>query len=196
MDIEGQGAVVVGGASGLGEATARRFAELGADVTILDINADRAADIAASVNGYSQHCDVAEEESVAVGITSAMARFGQAPRVVVNCAGLCVPARIIGPEGKVSTPIFRRHIEMNLLGTYHVMTYAAQGMMDLPPLDTGERGVIINTTSIASEDGKLVRLPIPRRKAVWRRCVCLRRTSSRNLGYVSWRLRRECSRHR
>lgn len=155
MQIEGHGAVVVGGASGLGEATARHLAALGADVTVLDFNGARAAQVAAEINGYSQQCDVCEEESVAAGMTSAMARFGQAPRLVVNCAGIGVAARIVGREGKVSTPIFRRVIDVNLVGTYHVMTYAAQAMMDLPPLETGERGVIINTSSAAYQDGQL-----------------------------------------
>ncbi len=155
MDIEGHGAVVTGGASDLGEATARHLAALGADVTILDFNGDRAAQVATEIHGYSQQCGVSEEESVAAGITSAMARFGQAPRIVVNCAGIGVAARIVGREGKVSTPIFRKVIEVNLLGAYNVMTYAAQGMIDLPPLDTGEQGVIINTSSAAYEDGQL-----------------------------------------
>lgn len=155
MQIEGQVALVSGGASGLGEATARHLAKLGADVAILDHNGDRAAQVAAEIGGYSQQCDITEEEAVAAGVTSAMARFGQAPRIVVNCAGIGLAARIVGREGKVSTPIFRRVIEVNLFGTYHVMTYAAQAMMDLPPLDTGERGVIINTASAAYEDGQV-----------------------------------------
>ena len=96
-----------------------------------------------------------KREAVAAGVTSAMARFGQAPRIVVNCAGIGVAARIVGREGKVSTPLFRHVLEVNLFGTYNVMTYAAQAMMDLPPLDTGERGVIINTASAAYEDGQI-----------------------------------------
>lgn len=152
MEIDGHGAVVVGGANGIGEATARRLAQFGADVTVLDLDGNKAARVAAEISGYSQLCDVSEEESVAVGMTSAMARFGQAPRIVVNCAEFCVSAPIIGREGKVSTPIFRKHVEVNLLGAYHVLTYAAQAMMDLPLLETGERGVIINTTSAPHQD--------------------------------------------
>lgn len=154
MDIDGHGAVVTGGASGLGEATARYLASLGADVTILDSDGYGAAKIAVEISGYSQQCDVCEEESVAAGITSAMARFGQAPRIVVNCAGINIVARILGPQGKVSAPLFRKVVEANLFGTYNVMTYAAQGMMDLPSLDTGERGVIVNTASAAYQDGQ------------------------------------------
>ncbi len=155
MDIDGQVALVSGGASGLGEATARHLAELGADVAILDRDGARAAKVAAEIGGYSQHCDITEENAVAAGVTSAMARFGQAPRIVVNCAGVGIAARIVGREGKVSTPLFRHVLEVNLFGTYNVMTYAAQAMMDLPPLDTGERGVIINTASAAYEDGQV-----------------------------------------
>ncbi len=155
MDIEGQGAIVTGGASGLGEATARHLAALGADVTILDYNGDRAAQVAAEISGYSQQCDVTEEDSVAAGVTTAMARFGQAPRIVVNCAGIGAAARIVGRDGKISTPTFRRVLEVNLFGTYNVMTYAAQAMMDLPLLETGERGVIINTSSAAYQDGQI-----------------------------------------
>ena len=155
MEIDGSNSVVVGGASGLGEATARHLAENGSNVTILDYDGGKAAQVAAEISGYSQQCDVAEEESVAAGITSAMARFGEAPRIVVNCAGIGVAARIVGREGEVSTPLFRRVINVNLIGTYNVMTYAAQGMMDLPALETGERGVLINTSSVAYEDGQV-----------------------------------------
>ena len=104
MDIDGQVALVSGGASGLGEATARHLAELGADVAILDRDGARAAQVAADIGGYSQQCDITEENAVAAGVTSAMARFGQAPRIVVNCAGIGVAARIVGRGGKVSTP--------------------------------------------------------------------------------------------
>ncbi len=155
MLIEGQGAVVSGGASGLGEATARHLAAMGADVTILDFNGEKAAQVAAEIGGYSQQCDVSDEQSVAAGVTSAMARFGQAPRIAVSCAGIADAARIVGREGKVSTATFRKVIGVNLIGTYNVMTYAAQAMMELPELETGERGVIINTASVAYEDGQV-----------------------------------------
>lgn len=155
MQIDGHVALVTGGASGLGEATARLLAEEGADVGILDHDADRAREVAASFGGYSQKCDVREAESVAVGVTACMARFGQAPRIVVNCVGVGLAARIVGREGETSIPLFRKVIEVNLIGTYHVMSYAAQAMMDLPTLDDGERGVIVNTASVAFEDGQV-----------------------------------------
>lgn len=155
MQIEGQVALVTGGASGLGEATARYLAGRGADVVILDFNGDRAAEVAAQIGGYSQACDVSDPEQAAAGVTSAMARFGTAPRIVVNCAGVGLAARIVGREGKTSLPLFRKVIEVNLIGTYNIMTFAVQAMMDLPPLETGERGVIVNTSSAAYQDGQV-----------------------------------------
>lgn len=155
MDIDGQVALVSGGGSGLGEATARHLADLGADVAILDIDGERAAQVAGDIGGYAQQCDVTDAESVACGVTSAMARFGQAPRIVVSCAGIALAARIVGREGKVSIVLFQKVIEVNLFGTYNLMSYAAQAMTDLPVLDNGERGVIINTASVAYEDGQV-----------------------------------------
>ena len=155
MNIDGQVALVTGGASGLGEATARHLAERGADVAILDFDGEKAAKVAAEIGGYSQQCDVTDAGAVAAGVSSAMARFGQAPRIAVNCAGIGLAARIVGREGKVSIDLFRKVIEVNLIGTYHAMTYAAQAMMDAPALETGERGVIVNTASAAYEDGQV-----------------------------------------
>lgn len=155
MQLDGQVAIVTGGASGLGEATARYLADRGADVAVLDMDGDRAREIASQIGGYSQQCDVTDAEHAATAVTSTMARFGQAARICVNCAGIGLAARIVGREGKTSLDTFRRVIEVNLIGTYNVMTYAVQAMMDLPPLETGERGVIINTASAAYQDGQV-----------------------------------------
>lgn len=155
MKIDGVGALVTGGGSGLGAATARHLAALGADVTVMDHDGDRAAAVSAEIHGHSVQADVSVAEEVAAGVTTAMARFGQAPRIVVSCAGIADAARIVGREGKTSEVLFRRVIEVNLIGTYNVMTYAAQAMMDLPPLDDGERGVVINTSSVAYQDGQV-----------------------------------------
>lgn len=155
MQLDGQVAIVTGGASGLGEATARYLADRGADVAVLDMDGDRARDIASQIGGYSQQCDVTDAEHAATAVTSTMARFGQAARICVNCAGIGLAARIVGREGKTSLDTFRRVIEVNLIGTYNVMTYAVQAMMDLPPLETGERGVVINTASAAYQDGQV-----------------------------------------
>jgi NAD(P)-dependent dehydrogenase (short-subunit alcohol dehydrogenase family) len=155
MEIKGQAALVTGGASGLGEATARYLAAKGAKVAVLDFDGDRAAQVAAEISGHSEHCDVSDEKSVAAGVSAAVAELGQAPRIIVNCAGIGPAARIVGREGKTSVPLFRKVIDVNLIGTYHVMTYAAQAMMDSPVLKNGERGVIVNTSSAAYEDGQL-----------------------------------------
>ncbi|MEO0831395.1 MAG: SDR family oxidoreductase, partial [Pseudomonadota bacterium] len=141
MLIDRQVAVVSGGASGLGEATARHLAAHGADVSILDFDTERATQVAAEIGGYSLQCDVADEQSVAAGVTATMARFGQAPRIAINCAGIAHAARIVGREGKVSTALFRRVIDVNLLGSYHVMTYAALAVFQFRQVHHRLRGV-------------------------------------------------------
>lgn len=155
MQLDGQVAIVTGGASGLGAATARHLAGRGADVAILDFDAERARAVAAEIGGYSQACDVTDPEHAANAVTSVMARYGQAARICVNCAGIGHAARIVGRDGQTSLDLFRRVIEVNLIGTYNVMSFAVQAMMDLPPLDTGERGVIVNTASAAYQDGQV-----------------------------------------
>jgi NAD(P)-dependent dehydrogenase (short-subunit alcohol dehydrogenase family) len=140
MRLDGQVAIVTGGASGLAEATARYLAARGCDVAVLDSNGDRAKQVAAEIGGYEHQCDVTDAEQAAVAVTSAMARFGQAARICVYCAGVGTAARIVGREGGTSLDVFRRVIEVNLIGKYNVMTYAVQAMMDLPVLENGERG--------------------------------------------------------
>jgi len=155
MQIDGQVALVTGGGSGLGAATARFLAGRGADVAILDYDGDRAKAVAAEIGGYAHQCDISVDDQAAAGVTGAMARFGQAPRIVVNCAGIADAARMVNREGKVSIPLFRRVIEVNLIGTYNVMSYAAQAMQDMDALEGGERGVIVNTSSAAYQDGQV-----------------------------------------
>ena len=155
MQIDGQVALVTGGGSGLGEATARHLAAQGAKVAILDFDAGRAADVAKDVDGFACHCDVSDSAQVEVAVASVTAHFGTAARIAVNCAGIGLAARIVGREGKTSIPLFRRVLEVNLFGTYHVMTYAAQAMMEMPELPTTERGVIVSTSSAAFEDGQV-----------------------------------------
>lgn len=155
MQLDGECALVTGGGSGLGEATARYLAERGANVSILDFDAERGNRVAADIGGYFSQVDVTDEGQVAASVTAAMARFGQAPRIAVNCAGIGVAARIVGREGKLSTDLFSKVIAVNLIGTYNVMSYAAQAMMDLPLTESGERGVIINTSSAAYQDGQV-----------------------------------------
>lgn len=154
MDITGKVAVVSGGASGLGAATARRLAREGALVGILDFDGDRAAAVAAEIGGHAVRTDVGDEASVAAAMAEVVDRLGR-PRVAVSCAGIGLAARIVGRDGVLSTELFERTIRVNLMGTYYVMSHAAREMMAQDPLDTGERGVVVNTASVAFEDGQI-----------------------------------------
>ena len=153
MEIADHVALVCGGVNSLGADAARLLEEEGADVAILALDGVAAADLAAEVDGYSQQCDVAKEEHCAVGVSSAMARFGQAPRIVVNCNGLDLTGPVLTPQGKTSIPLFQQMTQVQLIGTFQIMSYAAQAMMDMPSLEDGERGVIINVVSTGFESG-------------------------------------------
>jgi NAD(P)-dependent dehydrogenase (short-subunit alcohol dehydrogenase family) len=154
MQITGQVVIVTGGASGLGAATARRLAEEGARVAILDYEIDRAAAVAEEIGGHAVPTDVGDEAAVAAAMDEVKAALGP-PRVAVNCAGLGLAARVVGREGKLSTELFERTIRVNLIGTYTVMSHAAREMQALDPLESGERGVIVNTSSVAWQDGQV-----------------------------------------
>lgn len=154
MDINGMVAVVSGGASGLGAATARRLAADGAKVGILDFNADGAAKVAQEIGGIAVRTDVGDEASVGAAIAEVKATLG-APRIAVSCAGIGLAARVVGREGKLSTDLFEKTIRVNLMGTYNVMSHAAREMADMAPLEGGERGVVINTASVAWQDGQI-----------------------------------------
>lgn len=151
MDIAGHRAVVSGGASGLGAATSRHLARCGAHVLVLDRDADRAASLADEIGGTSAVVDVGD----AISVGQAIDALDKAPRIAVNCAGIAPAARIVGRDGETSVETFQTVIRVNLLGTYNVMSHAARRMMDLAPLAGGERGVIVNTASIAWQDGQI-----------------------------------------
>ncbi|MEP3046172.1 MAG: SDR family NAD(P)-dependent oxidoreductase [Roseibium sp.] len=155
MLIEGQQVLVTGGASGLGAATARHFAELGAKVAVLDFDIDRARDVAGQIGGVAVKVDVSDECAASAAIDKATNELGSTPRIVVNCAGIGTAARIVGREGKLSIDSFEKTLRVNLFGTYNVMSHAARRITALEPLKDGERGVIINTSSVAYQDGQL-----------------------------------------
>ena len=155
MQIEGQSALVTGGGSGLGAATARHFAALGAHVAILDFDLERAQSVAQEFNGFAVQADVSDEASVGDAFDKVTQEMGGVPRIVVNCAGVGMAARIVGREGKMSFDVFEKTLRVNLFGTYNVMSHAARRMADLDALETDERGVIINTSSVAWQDGQL-----------------------------------------
>lgn len=154
MRIDGQLALVTGGGSGLGAATARHLVGQGARVAILDYDKDRADAVAADIGGLAIRTDVGDAAQVGEAVAAAQDHFGTAARIAVNCAGIGLAARIVGREGKLALDLFERTIRVNLIGTYNVMSYAARAMMALDPLEDGERGVIINTASAAWQDGQ------------------------------------------
>lgn len=155
MQLDGHIAVVTGGGSGLGAATARRLAAGGAKVAILDFAVDRAQEVAAEINGIAIQTDVGDEASVAAAFKSVEDQLGSAARIAISCAGIGMAARIVGREGKMSFDVFEKTMRVNLFGTYYVMSHAARAMADLEPLADNERGVIINTSSVAWQDGQL-----------------------------------------
>jgi len=154
MDIKGHAAIVTGGGSGLGAATARMLAEAGAKVAIFDVNQKVAAETAIDINGIAVHCDVSDSASAEAAIAKATADHGPA-RILVNCAGIGVAKRIVGKEGPMALVDFERVIRINLIGTFNVMRLAAAAMAPLEPLLDGERGVIVNTASVAAFDGQI-----------------------------------------
>lgn len=155
MQINKTIALVSGGGSGLGAATAHYLAKAGARVAILDFDLARAEEVVKSIDGVAVQADVSDQKAVERAIVEAEAQLGACPRIAINCAGIGSAARIVGRGGKTSFDVFDRTMKINLYGTYHVMTHVAQRMMELEPLEGGERGVIINTASVAFQDGQL-----------------------------------------
>jgi len=154
MEIKGQSAVVSGGASGLGAATARALGAAGAKVAVLDVNEKGAAEVATSVNGIAVACDVADPASAEAALKQAAAAHGPA-RVLVNCAGIGPAKRIVGRDGAMPLADFERVIRINLIGTFNMMRLAAAAMQPLAPLADGERGVIVSTASVAAYEGQI-----------------------------------------
>jgi NAD(P)-dependent dehydrogenase (short-subunit alcohol dehydrogenase family) len=155
MKIEEMAAIVTGGASGLGGSTAARLANAGAKVTVFDLNADLGMAHAAAIGGRFAHVDVTSEESVSAALEQAEGWHGTA-RILVNCAGIGPPAKIIGRDGK-ALPLsdFSRIVAVNLLGTFNMLSKFAARLHEAEPLSGGERGVIVNTASVAAFDGQI-----------------------------------------
>lgn len=155
MNIQGQAALVTGGASGLGAATARELARLGARVAVLDRNAEGAAVVAAEIGGIGLACDITNTDSVLAALDAARAAHGPA-RLLMNVAGIGSAKRIVGKDG-APAPLedFERVVRVNLIGTYNITRLAVAEMVKLEPLADGERGVIVNTASVAAFDGQV-----------------------------------------
>ena len=159
MDIAGTAALVTGGASGLGAATARELARLGARVAVLDRNAEGAKAVAAEIGANGQAvgigCDICDTASVIAALAAASAAHGPA-RLLMNVAGIGSARRIVGKDGSPA-PLedFERVVRVNLIGTYNITRLAVAEMVKLEPLEDGERGVVVNTASVAAFDGQV-----------------------------------------
>lgn len=154
MDLKEAGAIVTGGASGLGAATARRLARAGARVTVLDRDGDAAVAVANGIDGLGIGCDVADADAVATAVNEARAIHGPCA-VAVSCAGIAPAKRIVGRDGPMPLEEFERVIRVNLIGSFNVMRLAAAEMATRAPNADGERGVIVNTASIAAFEGQV-----------------------------------------
>jgi len=154
MQLKDEAAIVTGGASGLGAATARALASKGALVAVCDLNAKLAETVAAEINGIAVVADVSDAASAEATIVQAAKAHGPA-RILVNCAGIGVAKRVIGRDGPMSLSDFDRVIKVNLIGSFNMLRLATAEMSKLEPLATGERGVVISTASIAAYDGQI-----------------------------------------
>jgi NAD(P)-dependent dehydrogenase (short-subunit alcohol dehydrogenase family) len=160
MNVNGVAAVVTGAASGLGEATARELASRGAKVAIFDRDAERGEKVAGEIGGIFCEVDVTSDEKVAAAFAKARAAHGQ-ERILVNCAGVANAAKTVSRDKETkaarSYPMqqFELAIQINLIGSFRCIANSALGMVDLDPLDDGEKGVIVNTASVAAEDGQI-----------------------------------------
>ena len=155
MKIAGQAAIVTGGASGLGAQTARELARRGAKVAVLDRNDEGAKAVAAEIGGIGIGCDITSTDSLVAALDAARAAHGPA-RLVMNIAGIGTAKRLIGKDG---TPMpledFKRVIDVNLVGTFNVIRLACAEIVKLEPLEDGERGVVVDTASVAAFDGQV-----------------------------------------
>jgi NAD(P)-dependent dehydrogenase (short-subunit alcohol dehydrogenase family) len=154
MDISGHAAVVTGGASGLGAATAAELARAGAKVACLDIDVEGAQEVAKRIGGHAIACDVTDAEQAAIALAEARDHHGAA-RILINCAGVGPAKRIVGRNGPMPLAEFQRVIDINLNGTFNMMRLAAAEMQDLAPLADGERGLILLAASVAAFEGQI-----------------------------------------
>lgn len=160
MNISGFAAVVTGAASGLGEATARELAKRGAKVAVFDRDSDRGTQVASDIGGIYCEVDVTSDEKVAAAFARARETHGQ-ERILVNCAGVANAAKTVARDKETKAakfyPMqqFELAIQINLIGSFRCIAHSAHGMVDLEPLEDGEKGVIINTASVAAEDGQI-----------------------------------------
>ena len=154
MNPSGHVAVVTGGGSGLGEATARALAAKGAKVALFDVGLERAQKVAAEIGGIAVKCDVSNAEAGEAAFGEVSEKLGE-PRILVNCAGIAIAMKTLSKDGVHPLDAYRKVIEVNLIGTFNMIRLMADRCQHLEPMDSGERGVIINTASVAAYDGQI-----------------------------------------
>jgi NAD(P)-dependent dehydrogenase (short-subunit alcohol dehydrogenase family) len=154
MNVKGQAAIVTGGASGLGGATASALAAAGAKVAIFDMQDELGEQKAKEIGGLFVKTNVGDAASVEASVKTVVEKLG-APRVVVNCAGIGRSGRTVSKSGPHDLAMFSQVIQVNLIGTFNVIRVAAYAMSQAEPLEGGERGVIVNTASVAAFDGQI-----------------------------------------
>ncbi len=154
MEMRGQAAIVTGGGSGLGAATAAALAGVGARVAVFDRNGPAAEAVAARIGGFAATVDVTDPDGAAAALAAAEAALGP-PRLLVNCAGIGNAGRIVGRDGPLALEAFSRVIAVNLIGTFNMLRLAAARMSALDPGPDGERGLIVNTASVAAYEGQV-----------------------------------------
>ena len=156
MQIAGSVALITGGASGLGESCARNLVELGAKVAILDFAEERGREIASQLGDNAIFCktDVTDEKDVQAAVDAAMESFG-AVHIAINCAGVPTPAKVLGKKGPMPIEGFTKVVQINLIGTMNVIRLAAEKMVQNAGNEDGEKGVVINTASVAAFEGQI-----------------------------------------
>ncbi len=154
MDVNGQAAIVTGGGSGLGAATAAALAAAGARVAVLDRNGAAAEAVAGRIGGHAGMVDVTDPAGAEAALAAAEAALGP-PRLLVNCAGIGNAGRILGRDGPLALDAFAQVIAVNLIGTFNMLRLVAARMSTLDPGPDGERGVIVNTASVAAYEGQV-----------------------------------------
>ena len=154
MNLAGAAAVVTGGGSGLGRATAECFAAKGARVAVVDRNAEAAESVAKAIGGLALAGDVADSASAEAALARAAAAHGPA-RILVNCAGIGVAKRVVGRDGPQPLGDFETVIRVNLIGTFNMIRLFAAAASRLEPLEDGERGIVVNTASVAAYEGQI-----------------------------------------
>ncbi len=154
MEVKGKAAIVTGGGSGLGAATARALANAGAKVSLLDVNLAQAEKVAAEIGGKATACDVSNAAAAEAALAEAAEAYGEA-RILINCAGIAPAVRVVGREGPHDLDMFRKVIEVNLIGSFNMLRLFSDRASKLEPLAGGERGVVISTASVAAFDGQI-----------------------------------------